>query len=192
MLSNINKYTVISSEEHERFCDDASRLIYEYLGLFSLLMGLYETCGIRIPPPFGTNFRDSLFHYKKLYESDTVDEVISQYEAIEEHLSRAIKDSLIQLAQVLLCSASYIYSKQDLSPQNKETIQKFIHRLKQAILNLQLNSMNIIRVSDNNFGIGNEIIAAINEICQTPDLKTELMFCCSKYEKKITAYLNEI
>jgi len=43
------------------------------------------------------NFRDAIFHYVKLYESDNDEQMYGNAFAIEEHLGRGIKDILVYL-----------------------------------------------------------------------------------------------
>ncbi len=134
-------------------------------------------------PPFATNFRDALFHYKKLYESDTVEDAISQAEAIDEHLSRAIKDSLMQLVQVLLYSSTFLYEENDTEDSDKAELQELIHSFKQSILKLRIDAMDIVRITQD--GIIDEIAECIADFSQKPKIKDKLLDRCSRYIKRI-------
>lgn len=144
---------------------------------------LYQKSKVKIVPPFATNFRDALFHYAKLYEADTYQEVIEQAGAIEEHLNRAIKDSIIQLAQVTLYSICRIY---DTTSDNEERqrIQTYIHRLKGCTLQLRINAMNIVRVSNDKNSPAYDILDCIAEIASNPNIKEIYMQNCSEYIKE--------
>ncbi|MBQ8299863.1 MAG: hypothetical protein IJX99_08465 [Clostridia bacterium] len=183
-----DQYNAISQKELGYLCDSSSDQIFDALEKISLITNLYSVCQIKIPPPFATNFRDSLFHYKKLYESDTVEEALQQTEAIDEHLSRAIKDSLMQLVQILLNSISKIYEDPSVSDTLKLDIQKQIHNLKQAILRLRINSMDIVRISEDSVEIMDEIAKCIKWCSKNETIKLQLLDLCSKYVKRIDVH----
>lgn len=188
MTSNFDNYNVISQKHLDNFCDISSDKIFSALEKISLITNLYARCQIKLLPPFATNFRDALFHYKKLYEADTVEEAIEQTEAIDEHLSRAIKDSLMQLVQILLSSITSLYNDSDFDGSVKLEIQKQIHNLKQAILKLRINSMDIVRISEDSTEIMEEISKCIVWCSKNEILKLKLLELCSKYVKKIDVY----
>lgn len=183
MITTLNDYEPISDNQHTEYIDKYSALIFEYHDLLVQITMLYQKSHVKIVPPFATNFRDALFHYAKLYEADTYQEVIEQAEAIEEHLNRAIKDSIMQLAQVALYSLSGIYSTiSDYDERGK--IQTYIHRLKGFALQLRINAMNIVRLSNDINSPVYGILDCITEIANNQNIKDLYKQNCSEYIKE--------
>lgn len=191
MNSANNTYNIIAKKDLDFLCDCSSDSIFLALSRISLISRLYASCKIRIAPPFSTNFRDALFHYKKLYEADTLEEAISQKEAINEHLSRSIKDSLIQLTQVLLFSINSIYEDPNILSNKKLLIQEGMHIIKQAVLKLRIDSMDIVRISNDNLAIMDDICEAIRLLSKDEEIKYYLLERCSQYVKQVSVYFNK-
>ena len=191
MSLNLDSYNIISQNQLDDFCDYSSSNIFETLEKISLLSNLYIKCRIKITPPFATNFRDALFHYKKLYESDTIEDAIEQKEAIDEHLSRALKDCILQLVQVLVSSLTFLYNDSEFDDKTKNELQIIIHNLKQSILKLRINSMDIVRVSQDEFGVMDEICDCIELCSSNANIKSQWLDVCSKYVKKIDVHFDE-
>ena len=191
MSLNLDGYSIIYQNQLDDICDYSSSCIFDTLEKISLLSNLYIKCRIKITPPFATNFRDALFHYKKLYEADTVEDAIEQKEAIDEHLSRALKDCILQLVHILVSATTILYNESDLDELTKKELQKIIHNLKQAILKLRINSMDIVRVSQDDFGIITEICDCILLCSNNEKIKSKWLDICSRYVKKIEVHISE-
>lgn len=74
---------------------------------------IYEKLCIPEVAPCSANFRDTFFHFKKLYESDFNEEYLAQYESTIEHANRLYKDSIVKLTQVLIFSLSKLMTETD-------------------------------------------------------------------------------
>ena len=89
--------------EHQEELDRAAYSLFVYVDKIFIIKGIYNSIDPKykkgIASPY-LNFRDALFHYKKMYEGaisgdNTV--VLQQSACIDEHLNRGIKDFAINL-----------------------------------------------------------------------------------------------
>lgn len=75
--------------------------IFEFGEMFETMYELYEEFGLYYPKECNTNYRDSWFHYRKLYLKRDKVSVLNEKYGLEEHLLRAAKDAQIFLLQQL-------------------------------------------------------------------------------------------
>lgn len=81
--------------------EESANVIIEFGKQFIIMRKLYDEFGLDYPEECHTNYRDSWFHYRKLYHKrDSVSAFNERY-GLEEHLLRAIKDAQIFLLQQL-------------------------------------------------------------------------------------------
>ena len=112
----------------------------------SYLFGqIFDNLGIMESAPCAANFRDALFHFKRLYESDFNEEYVAQYESIIEHSNRLYKDSVVRLIQVLIFSLNRLMQDAD-NEEEYMCLYDFKVSLKKIQLELRLRSLEIKRV----------------------------------------------
>ena len=75
--------------------------IFDFSEMFETMHELYEEFGLYYPKECNTNYRDSWFHYRKLYLKRDEISVLNEKYGLEEHLLRAAKDAQIFLLQQL-------------------------------------------------------------------------------------------
>lgn len=75
--------------------------IAEFGKQFQIIRELYEDFGFYYPEECITNYRDSWFHYRKLYVKKEILAVYNEKYGLEEHLLRAVRDAQIFLLQQL-------------------------------------------------------------------------------------------
>lgn len=85
-------------EQIKEFCADE---VAEFGDQFRVLHEIYSMMGWYYPEECNTNYRDSWFHFRKLYRKKDVVEILNQKFGLEEHLLRAAKDAQIFLLQQL-------------------------------------------------------------------------------------------
>lgn len=73
--------------------------IERYITVRAEIREWYEAFGLDFPYSSENNFRDSWFHYRKLYQEHSAYEIICQIAMLDEHLQRAEKDSIIYFFQ---------------------------------------------------------------------------------------------
>lgn len=66
---------------------------------FEKIRTLYDNFGFIYPEECNTNYRDSWFHYRKLYKKKDVESISNEKYGLEEHLLRAAKDAQINFLQ---------------------------------------------------------------------------------------------
>lgn len=68
---------------------------------FEEIQKIYDVLGLSYPEECTTNYRDSWFHYRKMYKKKDLASILDEKYGLEEHLFRATKDAQICLLQQL-------------------------------------------------------------------------------------------
>lgn len=89
----------ISEFDQEDVRRNNCRKIDQYRTVREEIRQWYAEFGFDFPHSSENNFRDSWFHYRKLYQERSANEIIGQTATLDEHLQRAEKDSIIYLFQ---------------------------------------------------------------------------------------------
>ncbi len=145
----------------ERLCEQ----IYEdCLVKSAKFLELYEaysnTLEGNLPDSCYTNFRDALFHFRKLAYSSEERELYCQEFAIKEHLSRALTDAASSVIDVITWVAENMLRDDRVSDKWKPQIRLMLHNLKNIFLRKRLVGMMIS---------GDEIKVAHEEIIESLD-----------------------
>lgn len=96
MNSNIDYIFDFRLEEIQA---DNCKQIQNYLNLRKKWKKYYEEFGFTYPATSDNNFRDSWFHFRKIYKERNWDEIIRQLANYEEHLQRAERDLSVKFFQ---------------------------------------------------------------------------------------------
>mgnify|MGYP005760738121 FL=1 len=146
--------------EKDQFCE----YIYEdFIVKTALVLCQYEkyakVVNLYIPISCYTNFRDSLFHFRKMVSSIEEREIEEQSFAIKEHLSRTLTDASTAILYWLSAVSEELLKRDDLTSEIKMQIRKNLHKLKNVILFKRMNGMMISQ--DVSSGISHEEILAL-------------------------------
>lgn len=148
--------------EKDQFCEH----IYEdYIVDTSLNLQTYEsyavTINVRIPISCYTNFRDALFHFRKMVSCIEEREVEEQAFAIKEHLSRTLTDVSSSILFWLSCVSEELLEADSISADVKKQIRVKLHKIKNTIL---LKRMKGMMISQDNFsGVSHAEIQSLIE-----------------------------
>lgn len=93
----MTKTIFVSEIEKSAFLDDVQDKFDNYISQIFLIKNFYETRKFRLPIPAYANFRDALFHFSKMNTQGDYIKLVQQDYALEEHLHRSLKDSIITL-----------------------------------------------------------------------------------------------
>jgi hypothetical protein len=94
-----------------------------------------------IPVNCYTNFRDALFHFRKLVGSVEEHEVMQQAFAIREHLHRARTDARITVLSYYADIANRLLNDKTISNDLRPTIRILLHKMKNIILSNRIDGM---------------------------------------------------
>jgi hypothetical protein len=119
-----------------------ANLIYDYSVGISILQGVNNNLNIPIDASPLVNFRDSLFHFRKLYNhSEQTVEFASEFSSIQEHLIRGFKDNILLITSSLRKRYRFILSNHPLiavkSAKEKVKIKKLLNSLTRIDLKLR-------------------------------------------------------
>lgn len=98
---------------------------------------------VKIPISCYTNFRDALFHFRKVVSSMEENEIERQAFAVKEHLSRALTDAASSILYYLSLIAEELLSDIGIDSKVKSQIRKSLHDMKKANLRKRFSGMMI-------------------------------------------------
>lgn len=145
---------IMPKEEKENFCQN----IYQKdIVKASEVLKKYEEYAntVRVVLPIGcyTNFRDALFHFRKLVVSVEEKEIECQAFAIKEHLSRPLTDAATSILDHSSFVAEKLLSDEEIEPHIKDNIRTILHKMKKANLRKRFSGMMLandkIKISHN-------------------------------------------
>lgn len=102
---------ILTSQEKQQLNEYCADEIYQYGRNYMKLIKVFESYGYRMPVECWHNFRDSWFHYRKLYTRKERISILNEKYAMEEHLLRAWKDAIIFLLQEISWGLEFWYAK---------------------------------------------------------------------------------
>lgn len=105
----LNDNSIFYDPEHMEYVDQSAEMIEDHLGYLKVLRDWFREIGQRLPLSCCTNYRDSWFHYKKVYERMDHISVIQEGYTLEEHLIRAVKDAIISYFKFYIYKIEFIY-----------------------------------------------------------------------------------
>jgi hypothetical protein len=135
---------------HEQKLNEIAEELFDYVDEVKIIKDLFDALPVKmaIASPY-LNFRDALFHYKKMYESALNNDdynFTKQCACIEEHLNRGLKDFAIHL-----CNNHYIFIINNIIL-NKEKggkkelfkkLRKIYHEIKNTIVDIRLTGQSL-------------------------------------------------
>jgi len=158
--------------EHQETLNKAASDILIYVDNIFIIQSIYNAIGnnyiLGIASPY-LNFRDALFHYRKMYEAaekgDTAF-VLQQTACIDEHLNRGIRDFAINL-----CSNYFIriihkmMADKALYVTNEifQRLRHIYHELKNIVAEIRLGGQQLLRFDNNNVYWLQRMINAIED-----------------------------
>lgn len=153
-----NKLNLFNSEvdpdTKNGFLDEACELIELYTGVIVAIFLVFDELNIIKNSSVLINMRDAMFHYRQMYEKNNIIGLIEQQYAMKEHLNRGVKDGIIHLLNSLLERVEFYFScnEQDkyflLSKTDKKRYREILHKIKNYMLDIRIDSMNIERIFD--------------------------------------------
>jgi len=144
------------TELQQQKLDSVTREILDYLNNVWVIKDLSDTIhkNFGIASPY-LNFRDALFHYKKMYEAalqNNDEGFVMQYACIEEHLNRGLKDFAIHLCSNFFTRILHLLIKNNKPFANLDTLPQIIHiyhSIKNIVLEIRLEGQTLSRFDGN-------------------------------------------
>lgn len=179
----MGKYTKIPLREKEILCQNTyTKEILrsaDYLQEYEkyALIGAWD-----IPPSCYTNFRDALFHFRKMYSSSEEHEIMQQVFAVKEHLGRARTDARIVILLMYAKVAELLLKREDIGKELKVKIRILLHKMKNVSMTNRIQGMMMADVIINHYSddeiseIVQEFLDLIQSECIEPfeEIRNEL------------------
>lgn len=135
-------YQQVDSIQKKQFCENIYEQnivkAHEYLKTF---IKYSDILNLKLPISCYTNFRDSLFHFRRIVMAIDEVEMETQAFAVKEHLSRALTDASISILDYLFLVSEKLLKSNDVEVQKKEKIRNLMHTMKKYSLMKRLNGM---------------------------------------------------
>ena len=149
--------------EKEQFCE---YIYVEYiLPAVEQLKNYSKLKVIKLELPIScyTNFRDAIFHFRKMVVSYERQEIEQQAFAIKEHLSRALTDACNAILLWTAKVAEEFLDDEKIQKKDRIKIREKVHKLKKLILIKRMNGM-MLSFDEAIEASHGEINAELNEI----------------------------
>jgi len=115
----------------------------------------------KIPVTCYTNFRDALFHFRKMANCSEEHEIMQQAFAVKEHLHRARTDAKTSVLFYFSRVANCLMDEKEVDSETKIQLRILLHKMKNVIMMSRIDGMMMSDVAINK--IGDEDIAMILE-----------------------------
>lgn len=181
----INGIVLLSEADKDEYLSTCQNKIDRYSKDLELIISLFDKIRAKVPTSSYANFRDALFHFYKM--KSLVDEIqmIKEIYAMEEHLNRSLKDTIIALFQNLSVRIEFLMQIKPIDN------QKLYDLLDDSFKNLaKLNVYEIIqqlsRFQPNQYQIHQAAILFLLKFCEG-----ELWKYCSLLREVLHIIKNE-
>lgn len=103
---------------------------------------LYAKVGKKeIPVTCYTNFRDALFHFRKMANCGEEHEVMQQAFAVKEHLNRARTDAMTSVLFYFSRVANCLMEEGGVNADTKAQLRIFLHKMKNVVMMSRIDGM---------------------------------------------------
>lgn len=138
----MSNYQKMQIADKENLCQN---LYEEYVVSSMELLKYYEKYSFlgkkEIPVASYTNFRDALFHFRKLVLSSEEHEILQQSFAVKEHLNRAKVDARTSVFLYYSYVASQLLKDGTIPCEVKSKLRIILHKMKRIVLVHRINGM---------------------------------------------------
>lgn len=142
----------------DHYCETTYKnFIVETSDFISKCEELSEILRIKLPAGCYTNFRDAIFHFRRLVKSSEENEIIRQGFAVEEHSNRAKTDAIVCILEnCSLLLQIFSHADYSLSTEARQELIVLKNNLDRHTLHLRLNGImldhtGILRITDEEF-----------------------------------------
>ena len=184
----INDLYLISEKDKNEYLNLAERKLSQFSKDLPQITILFEDLYIDAPIATYANFRDALFHFLKMRSLGDEIQILQEMYAMEEHLHRSLKDTVISLFQHLSISLEYLIHIMDF---NNDKLRASIDEKTRLFLDLNCNKT----IADIKFEM--KSIFDSNEKDKWPVIilytynKQKKSLYCNRYRKMLHQIKNE-
>lgn len=111
----------VSAQEMENIKIEYGQKIIKFLDVQEQILEWYDCYQLRYPDSCMNNYRDSWYHYRKLWPEHSYIEVIHQTSTLDEHLQRAEKDAVVNFFQLVSQNLEFWYLVNDINIEPNRT-----------------------------------------------------------------------
>lgn len=165
-------FTKCNTVDKELYCDTVyQKHIAETSDFIVACEGIAKVIAVGLPPACYTNFRDALFHFRRMVKSSEENEMAKQAFAIEEHSNRAKTDAivgvLVSCSDILQILQHVSFSLDENSLCKLVAVKNVLdrHVMHLRLSGMMLDNAGLLRISDEEFQTAIEaFLDFINEI----------------------------
>lgn len=138
----LNEMELISDAEKDDYMLSLQKELDECAISIQNICKMHKQLGFCVPNVCCANFRDSLFHYRKMSKTNEKGDILNQAYALREHMYRGIKDGMINYMQELSKRIERLYSSTN--DDNKEQIEQMCEDVDEQYLHSEDNVAQIL------------------------------------------------
>lgn len=137
---------------------------------------LYVKVGKKeIPVTCYTNFRDALFHFRKMINCSEEHEIMQQAFAVQEHLHRARTDAKTSVLFYFARVANFLMDESEVEAVTKVQLRKSLHKMKNVVMMSRIDGMMLSDVVINKFS-DEDITMILDEFFELVQEKCFVLF----------------
>lgn len=139
-----SRFFVYSLEEKDRFCQNI--YVNYILDTYQIIKSFESSARLldsNLPVGCYTNFRDALFHFRKMVRSSEGTELEKQAFAIQEHCGRAQSDAATSVLSGCTIIIKSMLKNPNYKINNRNELDELYNRLKSIILTKRIGGMMI-------------------------------------------------
>lgn len=192
-MSTLSKISVV---EREQYCQNIyEKYVFRTSEFLESCDGIANILRTYIPSGCYTNFRDILFHFRCMVNTNEEGALLSQVASIMEHANRATRDAEVALCVRCITVFEILKARYDLSVETIEILEHQINLLQDWTLKLRLGSMmlegmEILSPSNEEFLDMMEKIFLMVEAHVAEEFKEVIAYSLELKEKFIAALKN--
>lgn len=142
----INGIVLLSESDKDEYLSTCQKKIDRYSEDLDLIIPLFGKIKAEVPTSSYANFRDALFHFYKM--KSLVDEIqmIKEIYAMEEHLNRSLKDTIIALFQNLSVRIEFLLQIKPIDNQKLyDSLDDFFKNLSKLNIHEIINKLSTLQ-----------------------------------------------
>jgi hypothetical protein len=182
-------------QNHKQKLEELAQEFFDYVDNVKIIKDLFDALPSKhsIASPY-LNFRDALFHYRKMYDAANEknnDSFIQQNACIEEHLNRGLKDFGIDLCNNYYAKIVYRMIKMKTKSINKDKekkLRKLYHCFKNLVVEIRLSGESLQHFDENRKNWLPKMVKTISAFNHLLGIYPEIKRLYFHYSKEINNY----
>ena len=130
--------------EKQQYCQNVyDNNIIRVMSFLDDMKTIADSYNHMLPVTCFTNFRDALFHFRKIYYASNKNEIMEQGFALKEHLNRSRTDAIVSLLNFFSYGIRMLLNDDTICGMYGKKLRVFLHKMQNINLFKRINGMMI-------------------------------------------------